>query len=90
VKDSVLRDRIRHEILDAYLSDTVKARVLRRDGSYVRAWQAAGKRKPPVPGFNAQDFLIALAEGKQTAAAIPVASERKARRPEMRKERKVS
>ncbi len=45
VKDPMLRDRIRHEILDAYLSDTLKARVLRRDGSYVRAWQAAGKRK---------------------------------------------
>jgi polyphosphate kinase len=90
VKDSAIRDRIRHEILDAYLSDTVKARVLRRDGSYVRAWQAAGKRKPPTPGFNAQDFLIALAEGKQTAAAIPIASERKARRAESRKERKVS
>src|SRR3984957_6155165 len=57
VKDPMLRDRIRHEILDAYLADTAKARVLRRDGSYVRAWQAAGKRKPPVPGFSAQDFL---------------------------------
>src|SRR5437762_6421669 len=48
VKDAMLRDRIRHEILDAYLADTVKTRVLRRDGSYVRAWRAAGKRKPPA------------------------------------------
>ncbi len=90
VKDSMLRDRIRHEILDAYLADTVKARVLRRDGSCVRAWQALGKRKPPVPGFNVQDFMLALAEGKQTAAAIPAAAERKLRRPEMRKERRIS
>jgi polyphosphate kinase len=76
VKDSMLRDRIKHEILDAYLADTLKARVLRRDGSYVRAWQAGGKRKPPVPGFSSQDFLLAVAEGKQTPA-LPVAPERK-------------
>src|SRR6184192_2351802 len=72
VKDPMLRDRTRHEILDAYLADTIKARVLRRDGSYVRAWQAGGKRKPPVPGFSAQDFLLAVAEGKQTPV-LPVA-----------------
>src|SRR3954467_5343925 len=76
VKDSMLRDRIKHEILDAYLADTLKARVLRRDGSYVRAWQVGGKRKPPVPGFSSQDFLLAVAEGKQTPA-LPVAPERK-------------
>src|SRR6202140_3148977 len=57
VKDPMLCDRIRHEILDAYLADTIKARVLRRDGSYVRAWQAFGKRKPPVLGFCPQDFF---------------------------------
>src|SRR5207248_1016435 len=76
VKDPMLRERIRHEILDAYLTDTVKARVLRRDGSYARAWQAAGKRKPPVPGFSAQDFLLAVAEGKQTPQ-VPSAPEHK-------------
>jgi polyphosphate kinase len=71
IRDAMLRNRVRHEILDAYLADTVKARVLRKDGSYVRAWQAAGKRKPPIPGFSAQDFLLSLAEGKQTIEAIP-------------------
>ena len=90
VKDPMLRDRLRHEILDAYLADTVKARVLRRDGSYVPAWRASGKRKPPAPGFSVQDFMLALAEGKQTAAAIPTAMERKARRPELRKATRVS
>src|SRR5437899_9710791 len=60
LKDPMLRDRIKHEILDAYLVDTLKARVLRRDGSYVRAWQAGGKRKPPVPGFSAQDLFLAV------------------------------
>jgi len=90
VKDAMLRDRIRHEILDAYLADTVKSRVLRKDGSYVPAWRAAGKRKPPVPGFSVQDFTVALAEGKQTIAAIPVPPERLARRLETRKERRTS
>jgi polyphosphate kinase len=90
VKDPLLRDRIRHEILNTYLADTVKARVLRKDGSYIRAWQAAGKRKPPVPGFNAQEFLIALSEGKQTIEAIPSVDELKPRRSTARKERKFS
>jgi polyphosphate kinase len=90
VKDPLLRDRIRHEILNAYLADTVKARVLRKDGSYIRAWQAAGKRRPPVPGFNAQEFLVALAEGKQTIEAIPCVDETKPRRTTARKERKFS
>src|SRR4029077_50226 len=90
VKDPMLRNRVRNEILDAYLADTVKARVLRKDGSYVRAWQAAGKRKPPVPGFSAQDFLVALAEGKQTIQAIPTMPEVRPRRIAPRKERRAS
>ena len=85
VKDPMLRDRIRHEILDAYLADTVKARVLRRDGSYVRAWEASGKRKPPTPGFGSQDFLLAVAEGKQTLTTMPGASEQKPSKPRPRK-----
>src|SRR5450432_3187313 len=90
VRDTMLRERIRHEILDAYLADTMKSRVLKRDGSYVPAWKASGKRKPPAPGFSAQDFLVALAEGKQTVAALPVLPERRSRRVPVRKERRVS
>lgn len=91
VKDPMLRDRIVHEILDAYLADTMKARILRKDGAYVRAWQAAGKRKPPVGGFNAQDFLLALSEGKETIQSIPSQNEPKPRaHTRMRKERKLS
>ena len=90
VKDPMLRERVHHEILDAYLADTVKSRVLRKDGSYVPAWRASGKRKAPVPGFSAQDFLIALAEGKQTIAALPTVQAPKARGSRLRKERKLS
>jgi polyphosphate kinase len=90
VKDPMLRNRIMHEVLSAYLADSIKARLLRKDGSYVRAWQATGKRKPPVAGFSAQDFLIAVAEGKQTIEAIPSVQEPKPRRRVARRERKVS
>ena len=89
VKDPLLRERIHQEILNAYLADTVKARVLHRDGSYVRAGQAARRRKQPAPGFNAQEFLVGLAEGKQTIEAMP-AWRTKTRIPRPRKERKYS
>src|SRR5256884_609677 len=61
VKDALLRERVKNEILEAYLADNLKARVLQKDGSYIRAWQAQGKRKPPSgsAAFNAQEFLIA-------------------------------
>src|SRR6201981_1089565 len=75
LRDEFLRDRVRHEILDAYLADNLKARILVRDGRYVRPWQTPGKRanKPPsgAAAFNAQEFLIGLAEGKQPLQAIP-------------------
>jgi polyphosphate kinase len=89
LKDALTRERVRHEILDAYLADNVKSRILRKDGSYLRVWQAEGKRKPPVgaTAFAAQDFLLALAEGKQALESMPVPSARKARRVELGKGR---
>jgi len=73
VNDALLRERVKNEILDAYLADNLKARLLQRDGTYIRAWQIKGKRKPPTGSgaFNAQEFLIGLAEGKQPIEAIP-------------------
>jgi polyphosphate kinase len=86
LKDALARERVRHEILDAYLVDNLKSRVLRRDGVYVRTWQAEGKRKAPTgaAAFSAQDFLLGLAEGKQAVEAMPVPGPRKARRVVMR------
>jgi polyphosphate kinase len=74
LKDALLRERVKHEILEAYLADNVKARILLKDQNYIRVWQAQGKRNPPSgsAAFNAQEFLIALAEGKQPVTAIPV------------------
>jgi polyphosphate kinase len=90
LQDARLRQRVRQEILDAYLADDAKARVLRRDGSYKRVWQLGGKRKPPADKtFSAQDFLIGLAEGKQSPSGIPAPPQLLSpRRRTVRKERK--
>jgi polyphosphate kinase len=89
VRDELLRERVRQEILVSYLADNLKARFLQKDGSYVRAWQTQGKRKPPsgATAFGAQDFLIALAEGRQTLDAIPAAPGPKSRRTTVGRER---
>jgi len=77
LRDEFLRERVHREILDAYLADNRKARILLRDATYIRAWQSAHgqrSRKPPTgaAAFSAQDFLIGVAEGKQAADfAIP-------------------
>src|SRR5213594_3302845 len=89
VKDALLRERVKNEILESYLADNVKSRILKRDGTYVRSWQAQGKRRPPTgtAAFGAQDFLIALAEGKQMLASIPPVAAQKPRPVLVRKER---
>jgi polyphosphate kinase len=89
VRDELLRERVRQEILESYLADNVKSRLLQKDGSYVRAWRAQGKRKPPSrqAAFSAQDFLISLAEGKQALEAIPAATSPRIRRTAIGRER---
>ena len=67
VRDPVAMARIRDEILPAYLADTVKARLQQPDGSYLRASKVFRDAKP----FDAQDFLMQLAEGKADLDAIP-------------------
>ena len=67
VRDSAARARIHDEILPALLADTIKARLLQPDGTYVRAYKAL-KDRPP---FSSQDFLMQLAEGKTDLSAIP-------------------
>jgi len=76
LRDEMLRERVRREILDAYLADNRKARILLKDATYVRAWQLLrGKRnrRPPTgdAAFSAQDFLMSVSEGK-APAEIPV------------------
>src|SRR5262249_37269143 len=73
LKNPLLRERVKQEMLDAYLADNVKARILLKDASYVPAWRSSGKRKPPGPAerFSAQDFLIGVSEGKRMPEPIP-------------------
>jgi polyphosphate kinase len=79
VRDPTALARIRDEILRAYLSDTLKARLQQPDGSYLRA-SAVYTSAPP---FSSQSFLMQLAEGKVELGALPAieksASPRKAR-----------
>ncbi len=69
IRDAQIRARLRNEFLPAFLADTVKARLLQPDGSYVRVRDVARDGKLPV--FSAQDFFIAAAEGKADARDIP-------------------
>jgi polyphosphate kinase len=66
VLEPTLKQRIKSEILAAYLADNVKARFLDRNGNYSRAARRRGDKS-----FSSQDFLIAVAEGTATAADIP-------------------
>jgi polyphosphate kinase len=80
LKDRLLRERVIHEILAAYLADNLKVRFLQKDGRYLRSWQSpAGRSKRPPHGkaaFSAQDFLIALAEGNKSPEDIPAPVQR--------------
>ncbi len=82
LKNPLLRDRVVHEILAAYLADNVKVRFLQNDGRYLRPWQSPhGRSKRPPRGsdvFSSQDFLVALAEGARTPEEIPPAILRRA------------
>jgi polyphosphate kinase len=69
IRDAQIKTRMRDEILAAYLADTVKARMLRTDGTYVRVREPG--REGKVPAFSAQDFFIDAAEGRVDAKDIP-------------------
>jgi polyphosphate kinase len=71
IRDAALRDRVRDEILAACLADTVKARLLRADGEYIRVADTPSARN--APRFSSQDCLIHVAEGKSSARDIPPA-----------------
>ena len=89
LKDALLRERVKQEILDVYLADNVKARLMQKDTHYVRVWQAQGKRKPPAGAavVNSQEILISLAEGKQPPESLPTPPVRARRKSAVGKER---
>jgi polyphosphate kinase len=64
--DPLLRERVKSEILAAYLADNTKSRLLVRGGNYTRVI-------PPLKtaAFCAQEFLIDVAEGRRDLSSIP-------------------
>ena len=80
VRDELIRERIRHEILDALLQDNRKARLLQRDGTYLHTRRVRrGHARLKADGFNAQEFFMGLAEGKLSPDAIPTPQARRTR-----------
>jgi polyphosphate kinase len=65
IRDAQIRHRIRHEILAAYMADSAKSRMETAAGDYPRVRAQEGKR------FSAQDFLIRVAEGRDSIDNIP-------------------
>ncbi len=65
LKNPGLRQRVFDEILQSYLRDNCKSRLLTQDGTYTRAQcnGSAGARRNGSR-FSAQDFFIKLAERK--------------------------
>jgi polyphosphate kinase len=55
VQDPAAMHRLRHEILESYLRDDVKARLLQPDGTYIRA-----PHRPGDDRLSAQDWLMEL------------------------------
>ena len=84
VREPSLKQRIKSEILAAYLADNVKARFLDRNGRYVHVTRRRGD-----VSFSSQDFLIAVAEGTATAADIPDPVSPKIKKATVRKKRQV-
>ena len=58
LKETLLRERLHHEILDAYMADNVKARLLVRDGVYLRPWQMQKGKRQLKPPTGAQAELL--------------------------------
>jgi polyphosphate kinase len=77
VCDEFAKRRLREEILEAYLRDDVKARILQPDGSYTRsalpAAAATGKRKPS--GLSAQEWFMSISAlpDQRLGAQLPLA-----------------
>ncbi len=72
IRDEELCKQVFGEVIEPYLADTEKTRILLADGRYVRAGEA-GSALHLRNGFrfNTQEFLIRLAEGRETIGAVP-------------------
>src|SRR5580692_9977086 len=72
VRDAELCKQVFGEVIEPYLADTEKTRILLADGRYVRSGEAgAALHSRNGFRFNAQEFLIGLAEGRETIGEVP-------------------
>ncbi len=67
LKDALARERVRHEILDAYLVDNLKSRVLRKDGAYVRSLAGRGKAQAAGRSHGLQRAGLSARTGRRQA-----------------------
>jgi polyphosphate kinase len=74
LKDASIRKRVFEELLENYLRDTSKARVLRADGNYMRAFRHNAQLAGNGSRFNVQDFFLSLAESAQAPLANALAA----------------
>lgn len=74
IRSAMLQQRLKQEVLSAYLADNVKARMLKSDGTYVRVRpvQRRGKHRTVSAEFSAQDHLASLTEEKAMQAVSAV------------------
>lgn len=75
LRNPELCNQVFKEVIEPYLADTEKTRILLPDGRYVRGHQAgaaAGSRNGFH--FNAQEFLIGVAEGREGLSEVPRAA----------------
>jgi len=72
LRDPELARQIFAEVIQPYLADTAKTRFLLPDGKYIRSREAA-KLLHMRNGFvfNAQEFLIGVAEGRDSLQTVP-------------------
>jgi polyphosphate kinase len=60
------------EVIEPYLADTEKTRLLESDGKYVRAnASTSGKKTARAFPFNVQEFLIGFAESREGLSEVP-------------------
>ncbi len=75
LRNPELCNQVFKEVIGPYLADTEKTRILLPDGRYVRGNQGgAAAHSRNGFHFNAQEFLIGLAEGREGLSEVPKAS----------------
>jgi polyphosphate kinase len=74
IRDAALCSQIFSEVVEPYLADTQKTRFLLPSGEYVHARDARHLLQTRNGfHFNAQEFLIGIAEGREEFSSVPSA-----------------